>query len=142
MSGSGTVGQCRQGVEVGVAADVSAALEGGVEVVTGETQPEAEDQAADERAREDPAPLGRRRYQRERRRLDDTQPEQLALLHRVGQPRLLGRTDVGRVGLLVELHLPLEAREVEALAVEELGLLAILLGRLPQRILAALERGE
>src|SRR4029453_11596327 len=140
MTASGTVWERQQGIEVGVAPDVGAALKRGIEVITRQAETEAQQQATDQREHENLALLGRDRQLRQLGGLDDAETQELALLHRVGESRLLGRADVGRVGLLVELHLPLEPRQVEALAVEELGLLAILLGCLRQRILATLER--
>src|SRR5262245_60890190 len=142
MLRSRTVGQRHQGIEVGVAPDVGATLQRGIEMIARQPEAEAQQEAADEREHENLTILRRDRLQRQLGGLDDAETQELALLHRVRKARLLGRADVGRVGLLVELHLPLEPGQVEALAVEELGLLAVLLRRLRERILATLERGE
>src|SRR5262249_45113794 len=126
-------------VQVGIAAHVGAALDGGVEVVPGETEADAQQQPAEEGEGHDATLLGGDRLEWKRRLLDDSQPQELALLDGVRQARLLCRAHVGKIRLFVVLHLSSEPGEIDALVVGERRLLLVLVGPLGERSLPSLE---
>src|SRR5262245_14949287 len=89
-TGLAPVREHRENLQVRVPAKVIDPFDGPIEAVPGETDPDADDEAPDHRERQDATLLRAERLERHGSLLEDREPEDLALLECVGQPRLLG----------------------------------------------------